>query len=178
MKPLDDLSDDELGAALRRIDAALPPVPPALRRAALAQWPAAPGRAQAAVGAAAALGRWVVAALRVDGWATPPTAQALRSVRPATRQLLYSAEGRDIDLRIVPGPEAFVLTGQVLGPDETGLIELRRHDGAGAAPLQAELDALGEFRLAGVEPGRYRLMLHAGDTTIEVPELDVGMPAA
>ncbi len=119
-----------------------------------------------------------MAVLRADGWATPPTAQALRNVRPATRPLLYSAAGRGTDLRIVPGPEAFVLTGQVLGPDETGLIELQRHDGAAGTPLQAELDALGEFRLAGVEPGRYRLMLHAGDTTIEVPELDVGMPAA
>ncbi len=178
MKPLHDLSDDELGAAIRRIDAALPPVPPAWRRAALAQWPAATGRVQAATGAAAALGRWVVAVLRADGWASPPAALALRSVRPAARQLLYSAEGRDIDLRIVPGPESFVLTGQVLGPDEHGRIELQRHGGAAGSPLQAELDALGEFRLAGVEPGRYRLMLHAGDTTIEVPELDVGMPAA
>ncbi len=177
MKPLDQLTDDELGAALARIAAELPPAPEAWRRSAGALFVAPPGRAQAALEAATALGRWVQAVLRVDSWAQPATAAGLRSARSGTRHLLYSAEGRDIDLRIVAAAESFVLTGQVLGPDEQGQVALQRSDGTGQ-PQQAELDAMGEFRLAGIEPGRYRFMLHAGGATIEVPELDVGMPEA
>ena len=94
-----------------------------------------------------------------------------------TRHLLFSAKGRDIDLRISPAAEAFALSGQILGPDDTGVVELvTQSDGApdsGAARV-APVDALGEFRLDGVRGGTYRLTLRMGGDEIVLPAIDVG----
>ncbi len=170
MKPLHDMSDEELGAALARAQRELPSAPAAWREAAVALMPSP------LAAAGAALGRLVRAVLTFDSWAQHATAEGLRSTRQPTRHLLYSAQGRDLDLRIAPGPEHFVLSGQVLGPDDSGRIELDSMD-AGQRH-SAELDDLGEFRIDGVRAGRYRLLLHVGDAPVMVEPLDVGAPAA
>lgn len=179
MKPLSDLADDEFDRLLHRA-VALPDAPPALVHAAIGLFAASP-LARPAPGlqalAQAAL-RQVAAVLSFDSWAVAPQASGLRTLRAETRHLLFSAEGRDVDLRIAPAADGFMLTGQVLGPDETGRVELAPLGADGAAAKggsSAALDALGEFRLEGVGAGRYRLRLHVGDDAIELPPIEVGV---
>jgi hypothetical protein len=183
MKPLHTLADDEFGAALQRALHELPDAPAALQRAAVDLWVAPPPRladvAQAAL-------RLVSAVLRFDSWGAGQTAvaQGLRSLRAptasATRHLLFSAEGRDVDLRIAPATEGHVLTGQILGPDEGGTVELTPQgaaSGTADAAHAVAIDAMGEFRIAGLAAGTYLLTLKLGADQIVLPALQVGEPA-
>lgn len=192
MKPLQQLSDEVLVQALQRARRELPDAPLAWQESAMALFSAQAAplpTASALKDTAVALGRLVRAALTFDSWAAPALAGGMRSLRSPTRHLLYSAEGRDIDLRINPqaGSQAgqFSLSGQILGPDETGRIELLALDGESEGQVQAAaqghegaLDALGEFRIDGVPAGLYRLTLHVGDAPIVVQPLEVGVPSA
>ncbi len=172
MKPVDLLSDDEFAHLVQRA-AALPDAPPALLRAAIGQWHAAqPSPVQ---GAVTAVLKRVQAALTFDSWASGPLAFGVRGVPSDTRHLLFSAMGRDIDLRITPAAGAFALTGQILGPDEAGIVELADESGAGRVDARvAALDELGEFRLDGVGAGTYVLTLRLGDDELVLPPLRVG----
>jgi len=182
MKPLDQLTDDEFAHRLQQAVQALPDAPPALQRAALGLFPAAAGLAAttAALGALArgAL-RQVLASLTFDSWAAAPAGApaAMRSLRSATRHLLYNAQGRDIDLRVSAAGGAFSIAGQVLGPDEAGAVTLTPQPPAGK-PLSATLDALGEFRLDGVPAGTYLLALQFGGDEIMLPPLELGAASA
>jgi hypothetical protein len=211
MKPLPSLTDDELAALARRA-AALPDAPAALVQRAIAAWSPAPsvsqgnlalplslipagdgplrpalGRSQAAAavlqaGARAVL-RQLAAVLTFDSWAASPLAAGLRGARQPTRQLLFSAEGRDVDLRISAAEEdnRFVLTGQVFGPDDAGVARLRAQSGDPTAPAAPEqlgpLDEMGEFRLPAVAAGRYVLSLQLGDAEIVLPPIELGAVA-
>lgn len=123
------------------------------------------GLAQAAL-------RQQAAVLSFDSWAAP----RMRSLRSPTRHLLFSSLERDIDLRIAPAAGAFSLTGQILGPDEAGQIELAPLPDAAPAQHASTLDALGEFRIDGVARGHYRLSLRLGDDLITLPPIEVGDP--
>lgn len=174
MKPFSHLSDEELGAALRQSLQALPDVPLALQRSAVALWPAGGLHTAVAVAVGAVLQR-IAAVLSFDSWATPALASGMRSVRSPTRHLLFSAQGRDVDLRIAPAASGFALTGQVLGPDESGSVALLRQDG-GEPARSAQLDALGEFRIEALSPGVYLLTLQVGGEEIALPPVEVGEP--
>jgi hypothetical protein len=159
-----------------RCAAALPDAPAWLVRAAIDLW----RTRQPAPGArGAAPLRRLAAMLRFDSWAAPAVATGMRSLPSDVRHLLYATTGHDVDLRIAPIDGRFALAGQVLGPDEAaGSLELaRRADvcaGDPPAPVVAELDDLGEFRLDGVSPGTYRLTLRMGGDEIVLPPIDVG----
>lgn len=177
MKPVKALTDDEFVRQVRRAVEQLPDAPEAWQRAAIGQWPQGSSWSEVVAAGQALVGA-VWATLRFDSWSSSGLALGMRSGRSATRHLLFSAEGRDVDLRIAPQHGHYVLNGQILGPDETGRIELLPvgTPSTTARPLAGSLDALGEFRLEGVEPGRYQLRLTLGTATIVVPELDVGEP--
>lgn len=161
--------DDALALLAHRACRALPDAPPALLHAALALWQAQPATAPLA----AALRR-VAAVLRFDSWALPPQALGMRGPADGSRHLLFSAEGRDVDLRITRHPGGgWSLSGQVLGPDETGQI-LLQPAGDQAASHRASLDSLGEFHLDGVAAGPWRLSLETADTLVELPDIDLG----
>ncbi len=179
MKPIDQLSDAELLRELRCAHAELPDAPPALQRAALGLWRAAPAASTASAIAelAAGLRARLTALLSFDSWAAPLALQGMRSLQTPTRQLLFSAAHRDIDLRITPAADGFSITGQVLGPDTSGSVDLLAHSAGEAAAQQAQLDALGEFRIDGVQAGRYALTLRLGDDEIVLPAIDVGAAA-
>ena len=177
MKPVDSLSDDEFVHLVRRA-VALPDAPPQLVRAAIELWPAArPSALESVAGSAL---RLVAAVLSFDSWARPATALGMRAVASDTRHLLFSAMGRDIDLRISPAADHYALTGQILGPDDAGRVELAMQPDAGSAPPDASgarvaaLDAFGEFRLDGVRGGIYRLTLRLGGDEIVLPPIEVG----
>jgi hypothetical protein len=174
MPHIDDTSDDQLGQQLHRALRALPDAPPALLRAAIGLWPPA---TMGLKGAAQALIQRLAGVLAFDSWATPALASGMRSLRSPTRQLLYSAGGRDIDLRIAAADTAFSLAGQILGPDETGRVELSRLDGDGATARTTQLDDLGEFRIDGLAQGVYSLTLHLAGEEVLLPPFDLGEPA-
>jgi len=165
MKPLEQLTDDELQAAGRSALRQLPDAPPAWIARAV---DAMPGAIPAAMAGARAALRRLAATLTFDSLAQP--ALGMRGEPGVGRQLLYSVEGRDIDLRILGERGDFTVAGQVLGPDEQGQAVL---DTAGGAPRTAALDAFGEFRFDGVAAGPLTLSLHLGGDEIVLPPIEL-----
>jgi hypothetical protein len=185
MKPFQSLTDDELHHQLGRAVQALPDAPLHLQRAAIGLWPAAGlSGAPSLVALAQAVLTQIAAVLSFDSWALPAAVAGMRSLRSPTRHLLYSAQGRDIDLRISPSPvgsspasTAFAIAGQILGPDETGSVQLTAlQDGVTGErqTLLTQLDEMGEFRIEGLVPGSYALTLQLGGDAIVLPPLQVG----
>jgi hypothetical protein len=117
-----------------------------------------------------------LAALVFDSTGTSALAFGRRSGGGSMRQLLYSVEGRDVDLRIAADEAgtAYVLSGQVLGPDSAGVVVIEPDQGGDANAVA--LTELGEFRLPPVQPGRYRLTLELADQAIVFPPLQVPHP--
>ncbi|MBS1177907.1 MAG: hypothetical protein H6R06_2319 [Proteobacteria bacterium] len=116
--------------------------------------------------------RRVLARLVSDTGAVPTLALGLRSAGPGTRQLLYAAEGRDIDVRITPASPAgggWVISGQVLGPAFHGEVRLAGEGIDERAPL----DDSAEFRFGPVPAGRWQLMLVGHGLQVELPALDI-----
>src|SRR3954471_24492364 len=99
MKPFSQFSDDDLGALLRRA-VELPDAPESLVQRALKLWPGAQGTSLTALARQAI--QHIVASLTFDSWAAPALPGGLRSAGSETRQLLFTAEGRDIDVRVTP----------------------------------------------------------------------------
>jgi len=177
MKPPASLDDDELGTALRG-GLRLADAPAPLIAAALELWPqtataAAPGALATAVSGAV---RRLQAVLTFDSWASTPGALGLRSASaPAqTRQLMFNAGDRDIDLRIAAAAGSYVLAGQILGPEERGSIEIRVDTADHPLPSSVALDDFGSFELAALRAGQYSLSLHFASGTIELPPITVG----
>jgi hypothetical protein len=173
MKSADKISDFDLLQLVRRAIKELPDAPLALRRAAIELWPVALPTSPLTT-AARAMVRRIAAALTFDSWAVPALAYGMRSLRAPTRHLLYSAMGRDIDLRVSPSREGFAMEGQILGPDEAGTVELVMRGADAPAARVAQLDALGEFRLDDVPSGTYVLTLSVGSDDIVLPPIEVG----
>src|SRR5262245_25725908 len=113
--------------------------------------------------------RRLVAALTFDSLTSEPEF-AVRSGSSSARQLLFSAEESDVDLRIATLENGCVISGQILGPSCAGG-EVELH-GTSAA-TSAKLNQLCEFTLPVVPPGTYALRLILSDIEIEVPELEV-----
>jgi hypothetical protein len=112
-----------------------------------------------------------VAALRSDSAALSPLALGLRSTVSPVRQLLYSVAGRDIDLRLSrpDGGGPWRVAGQVFGPDARGAAVLS----SDAYSARCDWNDLSEFTFDTVPAGRFRLLLQAGDSEIEVPHFDL-----
>jgi hypothetical protein len=169
MKPDDQLTDEDFASLVPRA-AAMADAPTNLIRAAEDLGP----RADALGGLAGAATRLLAAALRFDSWAGAPLAFGMRALPSDTRHLLFSAMGRDIDLRITPAEAHFALAGQILGPDEAGRVELTPQAGQGEGRRIAAIDELGEFRLDDVHSGTYRITLRMGGDEIVLPPIEVG----
>ncbi len=172
MKTPDQITDDEFAPLVRQA-AALPDAPPELLMAAGALF-AAPTLRNVTRSAT----RLLAAALRFDSWAGAPLAFGMRSQADDIRHLLFSAMGRDIDLRLSSSKEHFALTGQILGPDEAGRAELTAQRGSSAPSRVAAIDELGEFHLDNIERGTYMLTLHMGGDEIVLPPIEVGAQRA
>ena len=176
MKPLATLSEDDIANLARRARGELLSAPAALVERAAGIWRARALPATAATpGGAPALLQRLLAGLRFDSWAADP-ALAVRSEPSATRQLLFSAEGVDIDVRLQAVTDAasgllrFAINGQVLGPAGPCALVLM---GEGV-DTRCELDEFGEFAFEPVAAGPVRLVVFVGGLAVELPVIDVG----
>ena len=117
--------------------------------------------------------RRMLAALTFDSAQGLAPAFGVRSAQSASaaRQLLYSADDLDLDLRVAPAGDAvfWALSGQVLGAESCvgGAVEL---DNA-TTHARAELNEMCEFVLPPVPSGNYTLRLRLPATEIEVNNL-------
>ena len=97
-------------------------------------------------------------------------ALGMRSVHRGPRQMLYSAQDADVDLRIAVQNEECVVAGQVIRRDCAG----GRVSVAGAAgSAETNLNELCEFTLPAVPIGTYSLLVRLHDMEIEIPELEL-----
>jgi hypothetical protein len=160
--------DDERLADALRASRVMHDAPDALIERAIGLW--TPRAAVATATPPSALRR-LLATLRFDSAGAAPLAFGLRSAGGAgeVRQLLFSLDGRDVDLRIAPSgePGRFRLSGQVLGPDAAGSVAF---DCAGAHGETA-WNELAEFGFDGVPAGDCRLVLRAADWEAELPAI-------
>ena len=168
---LHDASDDDFVLLVQRA-ATLIDAPAKMQRAAIALWAVPQVRWRESARAAFAV---IVAGLSFDSWSRPSLAFGMRAVRSETRHLLFSAKGRDVDLRISGAAGSFAMAGQILGPDDAGEIALQSMPvSAGSATRIATLDDLGEFQLTGLCAGTYQLTLRVGTVEIVLPLIEVG----
>jgi hypothetical protein len=113
--------------------------------------------------------RRIIAVLTFDS-RNVSSAFGLRSIRTASRQLLYSAQDTDLDLRISVQNEECVVTGQIIREScVEGHVEVSGETGAASATL----NELCEFTLPSLPVGNYSLKVRMPDVEIEIPELDL-----
>ena len=120
----------------------------------------------------AGLLRRVVAALSFDSGALRPAFGVRSGQATSSRQLLFSAGGVDVDLRLAPGEEGWAISGQVLGECAGGWAELGGAEESGEA-ARAELNELCEFALPAVPAGSYTLRLRLDDLLVEIPDVNL-----
>jgi hypothetical protein len=126
-----------------------------------------PGRGR---GAEPTTVRRVLASLSFDSLTNAP-AFGLRSQAAVGRQLIYSAETADIEVRVSPADAEWHIAGQVLGADcVSGDVEL---EGASFS-ASATLSELCEFSFGPVPAGAYTLSVCLPGLLIETPRLELG----
>jgi hypothetical protein len=113
--------------------------------------------------------RRIVALLTFDSRAAGP-AFGVRSLPTASRQLLFSAEETDLELRITMENDECILAGQLIGEDCAGAhIEIS----GVAGRSEATLNEVCEFKLPPIPVGNYSLTVRMRDRQIEIPELEL-----
>ena len=111
----------------------------------------------------------LIATLVFDSRSTTP-AFGMRSLHSNSRQLLYSAQETDLDLRITVQNQECFLSGQVIREHcEGGVIEISGETGS----VEASLNDLCEFALPAIPVGHYSLKIRLPDVEIEIPELEL-----
>lgn len=112
----------------------------------------------------------VLAALTFDSLTAKP-AFGLRSGTSAGRQLIYSTESTDIDLRIAGQSGEWEIAGQILGASQSGGKVNLESDSFSAS---ADLNELAEFGFQSVPSGIYSMFVHLPELEIEIPPLQLG----
>ena len=115
------------------------------------------------------LRRRIVASLIFDSRNAGPVF-GVRSLPAASRQMLYSAEELDLELRITVQNDECILAGQVIGE---GCAEGQVEISGVAGTSKAALNELCEFTLPPIPAGNYSLTVRMLDREIEIPELEL-----
>jgi hypothetical protein len=110
----------------------------------------------------------VVAALDFDSLTMAP-AFGLRSQAGGDRQLIYSTETADIEVRVSPENE---VDGQILGATNCENRDVNLEGASFSA--SAKLNELCEFSFGFVPAGTYKLTVHLPDLLVETPQLELG----
>ena len=113
------------------------------------------------------LARRVVASLSFDSLTAAP-AFGLRSQTSRGRQLIYSTETADIELRVSPENE---IAGQIIGATcEYGDVNLASE----VFSASARLNELCEFSFGAVPAGTYKISVHLPGLLVDIPQLELG----
>jgi hypothetical protein len=113
------------------------------------------------------LAQRVIAALSFDSLTAAP-AFGLRSQSSGGRQLLYTAETADIELRVSPENE---VAGQILGATcDYGEVNLESE----SFSATARLNEVCEFSLGFVPAGTYKVSVHLPGLLVDIPQLELG----
>ena len=113
--------------------------------------------------------RHIIAILTFDSRLAGP-AYGIRSLRSASRQLLYSAQETDLDLRVTVQNDECIIAGQVIRADcVSGLVEISGDAGSATASL----NEVCEFTFPAIPLGNYALRIKLPDVQIEIPELEL-----
>jgi hypothetical protein len=111
--------------------------------------------------------RHIIGVLTFDSRFAAP-AYGVRSLRSTSRQLLYSAQETDLDLRITVQNDECIVAGQVIRDGcHSGQVEISGDGGSAAASLSEVC----EFTLPAIPLGNYSLRVNMPDVQIEIPEL-------
>jgi hypothetical protein len=180
MKRISNLTEPEF-EALVRDGLALPDAPRKLRESAVAlmrkQHATSPAKLLGKAGEAlAAQVQKIQAVLSFDSWKVSPAAAGLRSGMSDTRQMLFTAPGRDFDVRVTALDGKFILGGQILGDFGSGFVSLSINTKDRGQPHFSsgiELDSYGAFRLGPYPEGSARLAFRLDDDEIELPEIEM-----
>ena len=113
--------------------------------------------------------RHIIAILTFDSRHAGP-AYGIRSLRSVSRQLLYSAQETDLDLRITVQNDECIVAGQIIRADCVGG-QVEISGAAGSAT--ASLNEICEFTLPAIPLGYYSLRVNMPDVQIEIPELEL-----
>ena len=112
----------------------------------------------------------ILAALTFDSLTAAP-AYGLRSEADSGRQLVYSTENVDIDVRVSAENDEWQIEGQVPGSlCDSGDVNLE----SAAFSATAKLTELCEFSFHSIPAGSYKLAVHLHDVIIETPPLEIG----
>jgi hypothetical protein len=172
------LTDEALGWLLRQ-SREMEEAPEAVIQRAIDLWQHAPRRA---VAAQPSLLKRLTAALSFDSQGAGGLAFGMRSatgyagghINTPPRQLLFSTEGRDIDVRISPvitsTGEGWKISGQILGPDDAGQAQL---SGPAGFSADAKWNELSEFSFDSVPQGQYTLTLRSAEWEMELPTIEI-----
>jgi len=114
--------------------------------------------------------RRIIAALTFDSGSNLTPVFGVRSGEASTRQLVYSADEFDIDLRISSEGDRYIITGQVLAEECGGATISIEGE---TESMSADLTELCEFSLPPVAPGTYLLRIQRADLEVQIPQLDV-----
>lgn len=114
--------------------------------------------------------RHIVAALTFDSSMNLTPAFGVRASASEARQLLYSAEERDVDIRIAALGDQWIVTGQLLGGDCSGA-QIQAEGDSGSA--QATLNDFCEFSLPPLPSGSYTLRLLLPDAQLEIQSFEL-----
>lgn len=112
------------------------------------------------------------AVLQFDSWQMTP-AWGLRAGQSSARQIMFNAGEHDLDLRITPLGQSWVISGQVLGTGQHGQVTLKEINDSANINLQAELNDLLEFTLPATAAGKYQLVLTLDNVEVIVPEFEL-----
>ena len=113
----------------------------------------------------------ILAVLHFDSIGLSP-AFGVRSGAPGARQLLFHAGVDEIDLRIEPAGQAWLLSGQVLGESKAGGMAILQ---GAEETSEAILNELSEFTLPPVQKGIYKLTLNLTNVDVEIEDLRIGL---
>ncbi len=116
----------------------------------------------------------ILAIIKFDSALQSPMALGVRSVGAATRQIIFSADMRDIDLRIAAkgaaqAAKAWTVSGQILGPDEGGSVTLAGTN----REWTTSIDEMGEFHFDDLPEGDYRLCARFEGAEVDLPEFRI-----
>lgn len=114
----------------------------------------------------------ILASLTFDSAGITPALGVRSAAQSESRQLLYHAGDTDLDIRVTPSEEHWIVSGQVLGAEtlNEGSIELEGE----TACVSSQLNDLSEFALPPVPQGSYTLRLRLVNMEIEVPGFNLG----